>query len=256
MAAHVIAFANNKGGVGKTTTVANIGFSLAQTGRRVLFIDLDSQANLTSLVSNIPVDEHNEDIFDAFIHKDHLPIENIQENISLVPSGLSLANFESATAADNMRVYVLQDLITTVQDQFDYILIDCPPALGTITYIALVAAHHLVLVTTPDSMAYSGMLMVGKLMKDVQSNPRLNPNLQLSGIVITKYRANRVANTYVRLVEKESGKAFLNPVIHEEAAVQKAVMTHSNLYDFAPDSKTALAYKSIAAELIARIEIK
>ena len=157
----VIAFANNKGGVGKTTTTCSVGYAMARLGKKVLFIDIDSQANLTSMVSDIPVDEHEKDIMDAFILKDFLPVETVSENISLVPSGLTLATFESKTATDSMRIYVLKDLLDPIKDQYDYVLIDCPPALGTITYIAMVAADHLVLVTMPESMSYSGMMIVG-----------------------------------------------------------------------------------------------
>lgn len=248
----VIAFANNKGGVAKTTSVCNIGFALANHGKKVLFIDLDSQANLTSLVSDIPVDEHLNDIMDAFLSKESLPVEKINENVDLVPSGLSLATFESKTATDNMRIYVLQDLIAPIRDNYDYILIDCPPALGTITYIALVAADHLVLVTMPESMSYSGMMMVGQLMKDVKSNPRLNPNLSLLGIIITKFRANKVMNAYVRKITADSRKLVFEPVIREEAAVLKAVSAGQRLDEFAPDCKTAQAYDEIAKEIINR----
>ncbi len=248
----VIAFANNKGGVAKTTSVCNIGFAMASLGKKVLLIDLDSQANLTSLVSDIPVDEHVDDIMDAFLLKEKLPIEKIAENVDLIPSGLSLATFESKTASDNTRIFVLQDLLAPIRDEYDYILIDCPPALGTITYIAMVAADYLVLVTMPESMSYSGMLMVGQVMQDVQKNPRLNPNLQLVGIIITKYRNNRVMNAYVRKISSDSKHIFLEPVIREEASVLKAVAAGQRLDQFAPDSKTAKAYHEIAKELINR----
>jgi chromosome partitioning protein len=248
----VIAFANNKGGVAKTTSVCNIGFALANLGKKVLFIDLDSQANLTSLVSDLPVDEHVNDIMDAFLNKDDLPIEKVSENVDLVPSGLSLATFESKTSADNMRVYILHDLLAGVKDNYDFVLIDCPPALGTITYIALVAADHLVLVTMPESMSYSGMMMVGQLMKDVKENPRLNPNISLLGIIITKYRSNKVMNAYVRKIESDARNYVLYPVIHEEAVVLKAVSAGQRLCDFAPTCKCAKAYDEIAKELINR----
>jgi len=251
---HVISFANNKGGVAKTTSVCNIGFALAKMGQRVLFIDLDSQANLTSLVSPLPVEEHVNDIMDAFLRKDNLPIEAISENVDLVPSGLSLATFESRTSADSTRVFVLQDLLAGIRDNYDYILIDCPPALGTITYIALVASDYLVLVTMPESMSYSGMMMVGQLMKDVKGNPRLNPNISLLGVIVTKYRNNRVMNAYVRKIESETKKVFLNPVIHEEASVLKSVAIGQRLQDFAPNSKAAKAYEEIAKELYNRTQ--
>lgn len=251
--AQIIAFANNKGGVAKTTTVSSIGHAMASLGHKVLLVDLDSQANLTSMVSPIAVDEHVRDIMDALFHKDELPIENIKENLDLVPSGLTLAMFESKTATDNMRIYTLKDLLDPIRDQYDFILIDCPPALGTITYIALVAADHLVLVTMPESLSYTGMMMVGKLMKDVQSNPRLNPNIRLSGIVITKYKSNRVMNTYVRKISGDARNIFLEPVIKEEAAVLKSVSAGQSIFEFDPDSKAAKAYMQIAKNLIGRL---
>lgn len=251
--AKVIAFANNKGGVGKTTTTCSVGYAMAALGKKVLFIDLDSQANLTSMVSDIPVDEHERDIMDAFQLKDELPVEKITENIFLVPSGLTLATFESKTATDSMRIYVLKDLLDPIKDQYDYVLIDCPPALGTITYIAMVAAEHLVLVTMPESMSYSGMMMVGQLMKDVQANPRLNPDLRLTGIIITKYRNNRVMNAYVKKISGDARNVFLDPVVHEEAAVLKAVTEGKTIFQFAPDCKAAKAYGEIAKELMNRV---
>lgn len=250
----VIAFANNKGGVGKTTTTCSIGFAMAELGKKVLFIDMDSQANLTSMVSDIPVDEHEKDIMDAFLLKDSLPIEEVKENVYLVPSGLTLATFESKTATDNMRIFVLQDLLEPIKDDYDYILLDCPPALGTITYIAMVAADHLVLVTMPESMSYSGMMMVGQLMKDVQANPRLNPDLKLTGIIVTKYRNNRVMNAYVKKISGDARDVFLGPVVHEEAAVLKAVSDGKTISEFAPDCKAAKAYAEIAKELMNRVK--
>ena len=248
-----IVFANNKGGVAKTTTTASIGCALAKMGNRVLLIDLDSQANLTSLISNIPVEEHMEDVYDLLVG-DVFPVEQVRENLDLIPSGLSLAHYEANTVSDPMRVYKLQDVLKTVEDKYDFVLIDCPPALGTITNVALVAADFLVLVTTPSELSYQGMLMVGNLMKKVQENPRLNPNIQLLGILVTRFRSNRVANAYVKKIEKESNGLFIPPLIKEEAVVEKSVVAGQNILDFAPDSKTALAYTDIAKTLLYRIE--
>lgn len=249
---HVIAFANNKGGVAKTTSVYNIGAAMAQLGKKVLLVDLDSQANLTSMVSPIPVDEHISDIMDAFILKESLPIEKISDNIDLVPSGLSLAMFESRTASDSMRVFVLKDLIDPIRDQYDFILVDCPPALGTITYIALVAADSLVLVTMPESLSYTGMQMVIKLMSDIKNNPRLNPNIRLGGIIITKYKSNRVMNAYARKISTDAKDIFIGPIVPEGAAVIKSISAGQDVISFDPKSKPAQAYMEIAKTLIDR----
>ena len=128
-----VCFANNKGGVGKTSTAVAIGQAWAKMGKKVLFIDLDSQANLTSMISPLEPDQHVMTIRDAFIDKNNFSIEHINENIDLVPSELSLSNFDRDTAATTGREYLLADIIKPVKDKYDFIIIDCPPALGLIT---------------------------------------------------------------------------------------------------------------------------
>ena len=138
-----ICFANNKGGVGKTTTCVAIGQAWARMGKKVLFVDLDSQANLTSIVSPLDPSQREVSIRDAFQNPDLFSIEPIGENMDLVASDLSLSNFDRDTAAIAGREYLLLDLLKDVKANYDFILIDCPPALGLITYNAMIAADHL-----------------------------------------------------------------------------------------------------------------
>ena len=146
---YTVCFANNKGGVGKTTTSVAIGQAWARMGKKVLFVDLDSQANLTSMVSPLSPEEHKLTIRDAFIDKNNFSIEKIDDNIDLIPSELSLSNFDRDTATVTGREYLLVDLLKPVKKNYDFIIIDCPPALGLITYNALIASDHLVMVATP-----------------------------------------------------------------------------------------------------------
>ena len=150
---YTVCFANNKGGVGKTTTSVAIGQAWARMGKKILFVDLDSQANLTSMVSPLAPEDHKLTIRDAFIDKNNFSIEHVSENIDLVPSELSLSNFDRDTAAVTGREYLLVDLLKPVKNNYDFIIIDCPPALGLITHNALIASDHLVMVATPDALS-------------------------------------------------------------------------------------------------------
>ena len=174
-----ICFANNKGGVGKSTTSAAIGQAWAKMGKKILFVDLDSQANLTSMISPLAPDQHESTIRDAFLNSKDLKVENVSENIDLIPSELSLSNFDRDTATFTGREYLLVDLLKPLKPKYDFIIIDCPPALGLITYNAMIASDHLIMVTTADGLSYSGLVMVANLYADVKSSDRLYKNLKL-----------------------------------------------------------------------------
>ncbi len=250
---YTVCFANNKGGVGKTTTAVSVGQAWAKMGKKVLFVDLDSQANLTSMLSTLEPDQHEFTIRDAFLDKDNFHIENIEQNIDLVPSELSLSNFDRDTAAVTGREYLLADLLRGVKDKYDFIIIDCPPALGLITYNALIASDHLVMVSTADGLSYSGMVMIANLYSDVRSNARLNKDIKLTGVVITRYEKNRLSDMYIQKVKDELGQAFIEPIVPKATKITQAGSFHQNIYDYDPEGKATKAYFEIAQKLALRI---
>lgn len=254
----IISVVNNKGGVAKTSTVSSLGYAWARTGKKVLLVDLDSQANLTTITSTIPIDEHERLILDALIDKEQPPIDKVEDNLDVIPSGLGLANFERELASDNLRVYALSDVLAHVKDQYDYIILDCPPALSTITYNALVASDFFIMVSTPDSMSYSGIKMIVTLAGDIRTNPRLNPNLKLLGCLVT--RANeraKVDNLYIRRIKEEmTERHFIPIVIPMEEAMKQAVACGMNIFDYKADSKCAQAYQELAEYLERKIQNK
>ena len=250
---YTVCFANNKGGVGKTTTCLAIGEAWARMGKKVLFVDLDSQANLTSVISPLRPEEHKLTIRDAFIDKNNFNIEHVSENIDLVPSELSLSNFDRDTAAVTGREYLLLDLLKPVKNNYDFIVIDCPPALGLITYNALIASDHLVMVATPDGLAYSGMVMVANLFSDVRSSSRLNQNLSLTGVIITKYERNKLSDMYVQKIKDELGAAFIEPVISKATRIAQAGSFNQSIYDYDADGKATKQYIEVAQKLALRI---
>ena len=250
---YTVCFANNKGGVGKTTTCLAIGEAWARMGKKVLFVDLDSQANLTSMISPLRPEEHKLTIRDAFIDKNNFNIAHVSENIDLVPSELSLSNFDRDPAAVTGREYLLLDLLKPVKNNYDFIVIDCPPALGLITYNALIASDHLVMVATPDGLAYSGMVMVANLFADVRSSSRLNQNLSLTGVIITKYERNKLSDMYVQKIKDELGAAFIEPVISKATRIAQAGSFNQSIYDYDADGKATKQYIEVAQKLALRI---
>lgn len=253
--AEIIAIANNKGGVGKTTTVVALGRAWAAQGYKVLFVDIDSQANLTSTL----LDEEYEPtrtISDAFAEKYDLPIEHAEENIDIVPSGLSLSNFDSFTSRYNSREFLLADLLDPVKDKYDFIIIDCPPALGLITYNALVAAGHLLMVATADRYSYDGMMMIAQIYNDVRESVRLNPNLALDGVIITKYRKNKISEMWLEKIHEEVGDTLITPVIREATKLQQAVTFRKNFYEYDPEGLATQDYRAVSAEVKKRVTSK
>lgn len=253
--AEIIAIANNKGGVGKTTTVVALGRSWAQQGKKVLFVDLDSQANLTSTLLDEEYEPHRT-ISDAFVDKFDLPIEHSEENIDIVPSGLSLSNFDSFTSRFNSREFLLADLLDPVKDSYDFILIDCPPALGLITYNALVAAGHLLMVATADRYSYDGMMMIAQIYNDVRESVRLNPGLTLDGVIITKYRRNKISDMWLSKIHDEVGDTLIQPVVRETTRLQQATSFRKNFYEYDPDGNASMDYKAVSAEILKRVTSK
>ena len=249
----IVCFANNKGGVGKTTTAVAMGYAWAKMGKKVLFVDLDSQANLTAMVSPLALDEHESSIRDAFLDKSKFAVEHAAERVDLVPSELSLSNFDRDTAAITGREYLLLDLLKPLKTKYDFIIIDCPPALGLITYNALIASDHLVMVATPDGLAYQGMVMVANLYADVKSNPRLNPDLKLTGVIISKYERNKLSDMYVEKIRQEMGDAFIEPVLSKATKIAQAGSFNQNIYEYDPSGKVTKQYLEIAQTLGRRI---
>lgn len=248
-----LCFANNKGGVGKSTTSAAIGQAWAKMGKKILFVDLDSQANLTSMISPLAPDQHESTIRDAFLNSKDLKVENVSENIDLIPSELSLSNFDRDTATFTGREYLLVDLLKPLKPKYDFIIIDCPPALGLITYNAMIASDHLIMVTTADGLSYSGLVMVANLYADVKSSDRLNKNLKLSGVIITKYEKNKLSEMYYNKIKEDLREAVIEPVIHKATKIAQAASFGQNIYDYDPDGKATQEYLCVAQTLALRV---
>ena len=255
----IISFANNKGGCGKTTSVCAIGQAWADCGKKILFVDLDSQSNLTSIITGTDpsVQEWDTTIEDAFVGGPEfgLPIVHVKENVDIVPADLDLSNFDTETIKLTGREYLLADLLATVRDDYDYILIDCPPALGMITYNALIASDYLVMVTNADGLSYRGIKMIAQLFQSVAGNARMNPNLKILGFLVTRFERSNLSNVYLNKIRKDVGALLIEPVIHKSTKVQQAASFSQDIYKLDPNGKATKDYIAVAEELLARIEI-
>lgn len=249
----VISFANNKGGVGKTTTTLVMGQAFARMGKKVLLVDLDSQANLTLFLGEVEPTARELTILDALKSPDTIPIEKINDQIDLIPADLGLANFDSETASKPERLYLLDDIIQQVRGDYDFILMDCPPALGNITYNAFIASDFLVMVTTPDELSHQGLKMIYKVFQHVVSNPRLNPKLQLAGTIITKYEKNKNSELFLKLIHDDSGLRIIEPIINKATKISQATSARRSIFDFDPNGKATLQYVDVAKTLALRV---
>ncbi len=256
----VIAFMNQKGGVGKTTTTVNVGAALAELGKKVCLIDLDPQAHMTinygvepgpDLCSLYHVLVENRSFLEA-VHK-------VDENIALVPSSIDLAAAEIEMVGVLGREQVLKKRLESAQHDFDYILMDCPPSLGLLTINALAVATEVIIPMQPHFLALQG---VGKLLETVQLvNKRMNPALKVSGIVLTMYDAQtRLAMEVVAdlqgFIEQAQGQSlpWSDATIFETRIRRNIKLAESpsfgqTILKYEPASNGAADYRALAEEI-------
>lgn len=243
--AKVSAFANHKGGVGKTASVSATGSILASQGKRVLMCDLDTQANLTRChIDGFP----KRLIYHALKEKKDLPIINVAPNLDLVPSGLEMAGIELEISGAMQRESILKKLLSPLLDKYDYILLDCPPSLGLITINALVAADYLFIPMLADTMSYYGLGMIDNICLLVQE---LNPAIQITGIFFTKYDTRvGLTSAIEEMVRETYGSRLMQTKIRINTKIGEAPMFHKNILEYEPDGKSVREYTALVDEML------
>lgn len=248
METKVIAVANHKGGVGKTTSVASIGIGLSQRGYKVLLVDLDAQANLSSFF--LPeTEEDRESIYDSLISGKPLPIQEVGENLFLVPSGLEMARAEGDLNGKIARERLLNLILEPIKDNYAYILIDCPPSLGIVTTNAFVASTDIYVPLTAEALPLKGMRMLEEYIEAIRV---IRKDLRISGIFITRYNNRNLNNVVEAEIKKRYEKVVFSTKIRENISLAEVPLCGGNIYEYAPASNGATDYGRLTEEIIER----
>lgn len=246
--AKILAIANHKGGVGKTTTTATIGAILASRGNSVLLVDMDAQANLTTGLTET---NSQSTIYDAIKDgKFFSPVE-VGENLKLIPSSEEFASIDLVLAGAMEREYRLKDFLEPYSDSYDYIIIDCPPTLGILLVNALVAADGLIIPTTAEAYPFKGLTMLMDSLAHVQR--RLNPAVKLAAILITRWSGRNLNKTVQAQLQAQFGDILLPTVIRENITVAEAPLKRKTLIEYNKSSNGAIDYENAVNDLLQRI---
>lgn len=241
----IIAVANHKGGVGKTTTVASVGAILASKGRRTLLIDLDAQANLTSCFLR---QEPEQTVYNAMKGEIELPITHVRENLDLVASSLDMAGVELDIVGRLSREYILRNLLKPVADNYDYVLLDNPPSLGLVTVNALVAATELFIPLTAEALPTKGLQRLLDILKMVQQG--VNPTIRLSGVIITRWEGSNISKGIEMQLRDLFGSSIFKTKIRKNVAIVEAQLYSKDIVSYAPKSNGAKDYESLTEEIL------
>lgn len=254
----VIAVANQKGGVGKTTTTENVAIGLARNGQEVLIVDFDPQGDLTACLgwkNNDALENTVSTMLDDYINDKDIRYASLilkhEEDVDVIPANIELADFEMRLVSVINREQVLSSCLEPLRNRYDYILIDCPPSLGMLTVNALSAADQVLIPVQAQYLPAKGMTKLLQTISKVQR--KINSNLTIAGVAITLAdMKTNLAKSTIETIRDSFGRNIrvFDSVIPVATKAGEASISGKSIYSYAKDSKVASAYASLTDELI------
>jgi chromosome partitioning protein len=244
----VISFANQKGGVAKTTTTLNLGVALSEQGLRVLLVDLDPQGNLT-MSQGLNPDTIERSMFDVLVHR--LPIQEVVHHteVDLAVSSIDLAGAELALSSMIGRERALEKAIVPVKDGYDYVLIDTPPSLGLLTINALVASNGVIVPVQCEYLSLRGLVQLENTLSMIREN--LNPDVGIEGILPTMYDSRTLhSREAVEILQENFGDLVFDTKIRKTVRYAEAPVKGTSVLKYDPSGSAAQAYRELAKEVL------
>ena len=244
----VISFANQKGGVAKTTTTLNLGVAFSENGLKVLLIDLDPQGNLT-MSQGLNPDSIERSMFDVLVHR--LPMQEVihHAEVDLAVSSIDLAGAELALSSMIGRERALEKALAEVKVNYDYVLIDTPPSLGLLTINALVASNGVIVPVQCEYLSLRGLVQLENTLSMIREN--LNPHVEIEGILPTMYDSRTLhSREAVEILEENFGELVFDTKIRKTVRYAEAPVKGTSVLKYDPSGNAAEAYRDLAKEVL------
>jgi chromosome partitioning protein len=245
----VVAFANQKGGVAKTTSTLNLGVAFAEQGHRVLLVDLDPQGNLT-MSQGLNPDEIDRSMFDVLVHR--VPVEDVIERreVDVAVSSIDLAGAELALSSMIGRERALEKALAPIKERYDFILIDTPPSLGLLTINAFVAADGVIVPVQTEYLSLRGLVQLENTLSMVREN--LNPRVEIIGILATMFDKRLLhSREAVDILKENFGDLVYETKIRKTVRYAEAPVKGESVLKYDPGGEAAALYRELAKEVLA-----
>ena len=248
---------NQKGGVAKTTSTHNIGVALAKIGFKVLVVDLDSQASLTYSVGIDPLSVEDKNIVSILTAKSTVDIKECiyqvktVENLYILPSIIDLAQIELEMFARSSREKILERALLPIEDDFDFILIDCPPQLSVLTINALSCSDSVIIPVKTDKLAFRGLTQLEDTIEEIKE--LINPKLEVIGVIATMFE--KISTEDKRVLKKLEEREQVIGIIKKTVEVKKGITKGISIVEAQETNEVSLVYKEVAKKLITKSEV-